>query len=182
MASHPQDHVHSASLRNPEAFWAHQAKQLHWHKQPSRTLNRFSKELANGLQHPSYTWFPHGQISTTFNCLDRHVIAGNGNSTAIIWRSPVAGDKEEISYNQLLHEVETLAGVLREEGVKKGDVVLVYSVCDLQASDNAMLSQCSAHDTRCALCHACDNSSWSHPYSGLWRICSGIAGSEDRSI
>lgn len=129
MAPHPQDRVHSASLKDPEGFWSHQAKQLHWHAQPSRTLKRFNKKLANGVQHSSYAWFPEGQISTTFNCVDRHVFAGNGASTAIIWDSPVTGNKERISYGQLLHEVETLAGVLREEGVKKGDVVLIYSVC-----------------------------------------------------
>ena len=47
---------------------------------------------------------------------------------AIIWDSPVTGSKEKYTYSQLLQEVETLAGVLREEGVRKGDVVLVYSI------------------------------------------------------
>ncbi|KAL8711260.1 MAG: hypothetical protein Q9225_007152 [Loekoesia sp. 1 TL-2023] len=126
MALRWQDHVYSESMRNPESFWAHQAAQLHWHKHPSRSLKRFDRRLANGVQHPSYTWFPDGEISTTFNCVDRHVRAGNGNSTAIIWDSPVTNSKEKISYNELLHEVETLAGVLREEGIRKSDVVLVY--------------------------------------------------------
>lgn len=129
MAPHWQDHVYSESVKNPESFWAHQAAQLHWHKYPSRSLKRFDRRLANGVQHPSYTWFPDGEISTAFNCVDRHVWAGNGNSTAIIWDSPVTGSKETTSYNELLYEVETLAGVLREEGVRKSDVVLVYSVC-----------------------------------------------------
>lgn len=128
MALHPQDDVQSHSLDDPDSFWAHQATQLYWHKKPSGTLKRFTKSLASGVQHPSYTWFPGGQISTTFNCVDRHVLAGNGHSTAIIWDSPVTGRKQKVSYAQLLQEVETLAAVLREEGVKKGDVVLVYSV------------------------------------------------------
>lgn len=51
---------------------------------------------------------------------------GNGDAVAIIWDSPVTGSREEYTYSQLLQEVETLAGVLREEGVKRGDVVLVY--------------------------------------------------------
>ena len=131
MAPHPQDDVQSHSLDDPDAFWAHQATQLHWHQKPSRTLERFTKSLANGVKHPTYTWFPGGQISTTFNCVDRHVLAGHGSSTAIIWDSPVTGSKQEVSYGVLLHEVETLAAVLREEGVKKGDVVLVYSVLPL---------------------------------------------------
>ena len=56
------------------------------------------------------------------------MINGNGESTAIIWDSPVTGCKEKYTYSQLLQEVETLAGVLRVEGVRKGDVVLVYSI------------------------------------------------------
>ncbi|CAD6574080.1 MAG: hypothetical protein ASARMPRED_006456 [Alectoria sarmentosa] len=56
----------------------------------------------------------------------QHVKNGNGGSVAIIWDSPVTGSKEKYTYSQLLQEVETLAGVLREEGVRKGDVVLVY--------------------------------------------------------
>ncbi|KAL8691900.1 MAG: hypothetical protein Q9218_002968 [Villophora microphyllina] len=126
MAPHPQDNVQSQSLDDPETFWRHQAAQLHWHKYPSRTLKRFTKRLPNGTQYPSYTWFPDGQISTTFNCVDRHVLAGHGDSTAILWNSPVTGSKEKVTYRQLLYEVKTLAGVLREQGVRKGDVVLVY--------------------------------------------------------
>lgn len=53
--------------------------------------------------------------------------AGNGDQTAIIWDSPVTKTKEKITYKELLEEVETFAGVLREEGVKRGDVVLLYS-------------------------------------------------------
>ena len=128
MALHPQDGVQLHALNNPDSFWAHQATYLHWHKNPSRTLKCFKKTLANGVQHQSYTWFPDGQISTTFNCVDRHVLLGNGDLTAIIWDSPVTWSKETISYSRLLQEVETLAGVLREEGIQKGDVVLLYSV------------------------------------------------------
>lgn len=54
-------------------------------------------------------------------------LTGNGDKLAICWDSPVTGQKEQFTYKQLLHEVETLAGVLREEGVRKGDVVLIYS-------------------------------------------------------
>lgn len=133
MAPHLQEQVQAHSLRDPESFWAHQAQQLHWHKQPSCALRRFSKKLSGKsgkgekIEHPSYAWFPDGQISTSYNCIDRHVKNGNGSSTAIVWDSPVTGNKETYTYDQLLEEVETLAGVLREEGVRRGDVVLVYS-------------------------------------------------------
>ena len=127
MPSHPQDEAQEYSLRDPEAFWSHQADQLHWHKKPSRALKTFTKKLPNGIEHPTHTWFPDGEISTSYNCVDRHVTNGNGEATAIIWDSPVTGKKERYTYKQLLLEVETLAAVLRDEGVRKGDVVLVYS-------------------------------------------------------
>ena len=126
--AHSQDEVQARSIHDPESFWAHQAEQLYWNKKPSRALARTTKNLSNGISHPSFTWFPDGEISTCYNCVDRHVINGNGDSTAIIWDSPVTECKEKYTYTQLLQEVETLAGILREEGVRKGDVVLVYSM------------------------------------------------------
>ena len=127
MVPHPQDEVQSYSLNDPESFWSHQAEQVFWHKKPSRALALSTRTLPSGNSQPSFSWFPDGEISTSYNCIDRHVKIGNGNSTAVIWDSPVTGSKEKFTYNKLLSEVETLAGVLREEGVKKGDVVLVYS-------------------------------------------------------
>ncbi|KAL8830154.1 MAG: hypothetical protein Q9191_001596 [Dirinaria sp. TL-2023a] len=126
MVPHVQDEVQSLSLSDPEKFWSHQASQVHWHKPPSRALKRTTRRLANGIQHQSFTWFPDGEISTSYNCVDRHVNNGNGDATAIIWDSAVTGTKQRYTYKQLLEEVEVLAGVLREEGVRKGDVVLVY--------------------------------------------------------
>ncbi|MCJ1397867.1 hypothetical protein MMC11_001063 [Xylographa trunciseda] len=126
MPDHMQDHVHSASLEDIESFWAHQAEQLFWHKKPSKTLEKTTKSLSGNITHPHWTWFPGGEISTSYNCIDRHVNNGRGDTTAIIWDSPVTGSKERYTYSQLLSEVEILAGVLREEGVKKGDVVLIY--------------------------------------------------------
>lgn len=123
---HRQDEVHADSIRDPETFWMNQAKHLHWDKQPTRALTTTTKTLASGATHPHWTWFPDGEISTCYNCVDRHVHAGNGDRTAIIWDSPVTGGKETFTYQQLLAEVEILAGVLKEEGVQRGHVVLIY--------------------------------------------------------
>lgn len=123
---HPQEEVQSYSLGDPEAFWSKQAEHVYWHKKPSRAFSKTTKKLPSGVSHDHWTWFPDGEISTAYNCVDRHVHAGHGDNTAIIWDSPVTGSKEKITYSQLLDEVEVLAGVLREEGVRKGDVVLVY--------------------------------------------------------
>ncbi|KAK8032984.1 AMP-binding enzyme [Apiospora marii] len=125
--SHPQDEVQRHSLQDPESFWAHQADQLHWHRKPSAVLTRTTKMLKGNTQHPHWEWFKDGQISTCYNCVDRHVLAGRGDHPAIFYDSPVTGARQTLSYAQLLDEVEVLAGVLRDEcGVRRGDVVLVY--------------------------------------------------------
>ena len=121
-----QDEVQSKSLGSSEKFWAHHAEHLHWHKKPSTTITKTTKTLKDGTKHQHWSWFPDGEISTTYNCIDRHVEAGNGDKIAMIWDSPVSGSKEKYTYSQMKEEVETLAGVLREEGVKKGDAVLIY--------------------------------------------------------
>lgn len=121
-----QDAVQEKSLSHPETFWSHHADQLHWHKKYSTVLRKGRKSLSNNVSHEHWSWFPDGEISTTYNCIDRHVEAGNGESAAIIWDSPVSQSKQKVTYSQLLEEVETLAGIMREEGVKKGDVVLIY--------------------------------------------------------
>ena len=124
---HLQDEVLAESLSDPEAFWKRQADHLTWHKEPSCALRKQTKHLKSGTRHQHWTWFPDGEISTTENCLDRHVKNGHGNNVAIIYDSPVTGRKEQYTYAALLDEVEILAGALREQGVRKGDVVLVYS-------------------------------------------------------
>ncbi|KAI1389767.1 AMP-binding enzyme [Hypoxylon trugodes] len=124
--SHPQDEIHRRSLEDPDAFWARHSDNLHWHKKPESILTKTTKKLKNGIEHPHWEWFIGGEISTCFNCVDRHVLAGNGDRPAIFYDSPVTKTKRTITYAQLLEEVEITAGALREEGVKKGDVVLVY--------------------------------------------------------
>lgn len=127
MAPHPQTTALQHSLRDPQGFWSGHAERLHWHRKPSHALARRTKTLPSGVQHEHWSWFPDGEISTTYNCVDRHVHNGLGDQAAIIWESPVTHITEKYTYRQLLDEVEVLAGVLREEGVRKGDVVIIYS-------------------------------------------------------
>jgi propionyl-CoA synthetase len=123
---HIQDQVYEAS-KDAEKFWSFQAENVHWHKRPSKAFQKTTKHLEKShVSHDHWSWFSDGEISTTYNCVDRHVISGNGDRVAICWDSPVTQQKEQYTYKQLLHEVETLAGVLREEGVRKGNVVLIY--------------------------------------------------------
>ncbi|KAL7823194.1 propionyl-CoA synthase [Trichoderma gracile] len=123
---HVQDDILRHSLENPEEFWANQAEHLFWHKKPSTVLKLTSKKLKSGVEHDSWEWFPDGEISTCYNCVDRHVEAGHGDEVAVYFDSPVTQTKQTLTYRQLLDEVEVLAGALREDGVRKGDVVMLY--------------------------------------------------------
>lgn len=182
MPSHLQDEVQQHSLSDPETFWKHQAEQLQWHTQPSKAFNKTTKKLKNGTSHDHWEWFPGGEISTCYNAVDRHVEAGNGDNVAILWDSPVTKTKERYTYKQLQTEVEVFAGVLRDEGVKKGDVVLIYSPFPSHPSHFHLLTVFSAHDTSGANCYSGHLSTRSHTRCRLWWFCCGIFNPAHRSI
>jgi len=200
MSSHPQDEVQHHSLTDPESFWAEQASHLEWHKNPTSTLTRVKKSLKSGVDHDHWEWFQGGEISTCYNCVDRHVLAGNGDNTAIIWDSPVTKTKRKYTYKQLLSEVETFAGVLREQGVNKGDVVLIYSeylvrafcciraqfcgslACEKNRNLELIYNSCSAYDTCCSHWSSSHFSTGCYPRSGLRWFCPRITGSTHRSF
>lgn len=135
--SHLQGEVWRNSLEQPQEFWARHAERLSWHKKPDATLRTGQKRLPSEVVHPTWEWFAGGEISTCYNCVDRHVAAGNGDRVSIYYDSPVTATKDQFTYKRLLHEVETMAGVLRQEGVKKGDVVMLYSRCCLDCTSTA---------------------------------------------
>ncbi|HQU02855.1 MAG TPA: AMP-binding protein, partial [Acetobacteraceae bacterium] len=91
---------------------------IDWDKTPERI---FDKETG-----PYGTWFPDARLNTCYNCLDRHVAAGRGENTALIWDSPMEGRIEHITYAQMLGRVKKIAGALAALGVTKGDRVVVY--------------------------------------------------------
>jgi propionyl-CoA synthetase len=102
----------------PEAYWADCARLIDWDDAPETIF-----DAASG---PYGAWFPGASMNTSYNCLDRHVRAGNGNRVALIWDSPMAGRLEHITYAQALGRVEKIAGALAALGVAKGDRVVVY--------------------------------------------------------
>jgi propionyl-CoA synthetase len=102
----------------PEAYWAACAKLIDWDVPPTKIF-----EPTTG---PYGAWFPGAMLNTSYNCLDRHVQAGNGERVALIWDSPMEGRLEHITYNQALARVEKIAGALAALGVTKGDRVVGY--------------------------------------------------------
>jgi propionyl-CoA synthetase len=104
--------------RAPEAYWAGCAKLVDWDVPPSTI---FDPDIG-----PYGVWFPGATLNTSSNCLDRHVHAGNGDRTALIWDSPMTGQLRHISYREALGRVEKFAGALAALGVTKGDRVIIY--------------------------------------------------------
>ncbi|MBW2963542.1 acetate--CoA ligase [Candidatus Woesearchaeota archaeon] len=109
--------VSSSSIykKDPQKFWAEQAKELHWF-QPWQKI--YQEKI------PYFQWFLQGKINASYNCLDRH-LEKNKDKTAIIWE-PEIGDTQTLTYQQLSQEVSLFANVLKKIGVKKGDFVTIY--------------------------------------------------------
>ncbi|WNJ91862.1 propionyl-CoA synthetase [Bosea sp. 685] len=103
---------------DPEGFWAQAAQAVEWIKPP--------KAIFDAMQGAYGRWFPDASCNTCFNALDRHVRDGRGEQAALIYDSPVTGTKATYTYAQMLDEVATLAAVLQDLGVGKGDRVILY--------------------------------------------------------
>ena len=112
------DHAYRQSLDDPETFWGAAAQHIDWHRPADRVLDN---------DRPPFTrWFPGAELNTCHNCVDRHVQAGHGERTAVIYDSPVTGTVRKLTYSQLLDQVSRLAGALVDLGVGKGDRVVIY--------------------------------------------------------
>ena len=112
------DEMHRRSLEDPEGFWAGAAEAVHWHERWDRVLDASDP--------PYYRWFSGGKLNTCYNALDRHVKAGRGDQTALIYDSPVTDTVRHYSYSQLRDETAKLAGAMAARGVSKGDRVIIY--------------------------------------------------------
>src|SRR5262249_10564624 len=75
---------------------------------------------------PFYRWFSGGVLNTCYNALDRHVDSGRGEQLALIYDSPVTGTIERYTYRQLRDAVARFAGMLEQQGIRKGDRVIIY--------------------------------------------------------
>ncbi|WP_312677240.1 acetate--CoA ligase [Microbacterium sp.] len=100
-----------------EAFWAEQARSLHWHTPFTEVLDWSNPPFAQ--------WFADGELNVAYNCLDRHVEAGNGDRVALLWEGE-PGDERRITYAELTEEVKRAANVLEGLGVGHGDRVAIY--------------------------------------------------------
>ncbi|QPC99150.1 AMP-binding protein [Qipengyuania soli] len=100
---------------DPAAFWLDAAAALEWSRIP---------RVAHDPQ--SDTWFPDGEINTCHNAVDRHVMAGHGNDTALIYESPITGQARTFTFAELQERVARTAGMIAAQGVSRGDRVIIY--------------------------------------------------------
>ena len=120
----PEDFARSANAtaalydagREPEAFWAEQARALDWIAPWTRVLE---------WTPPHAKWFTGGQLNASANCLDRHLAGPRRNKAALVWEGE-PGDRRTLTYWELAHEVGRCANALRALGVSRGDRVAIY--------------------------------------------------------
>ncbi|MXV82505.1 acetate--CoA ligase [Candidatus Poribacteria bacterium] len=110
---------YAESIQYPEAFWATVAERLTWYQKWNtvRDYDFINAEIK---------WFEGGTLNACYNCLDRHIEAGHGDATAIIWEGNAPSEDKTFSYSELLAEVKKFANVLKAQGIEKGDRVCIY--------------------------------------------------------
>lgn len=106
------------SISEKEDFWRAEAQKINWFTFPETMLSTDGDDL--------YRWYAGGKMNTSYLALDVHVEQGRGEQLALIYDSPVTGVKKQYTYNELLHEVSLFAGVLKAQGVEKGDRIVIY--------------------------------------------------------
>jgi acetyl-CoA synthetase len=109
--------VYEEAEKDWKGWWTKQAKNLHWFKEPT--------EILDDSNPPFYKWFSDGTINASYNCLDRHVEAGNGERVAYHWHGE-SGEQRAVTYADLHAETQRLANALKDLGIEKGDVVGIY--------------------------------------------------------
>jgi acetyl-CoA synthetase len=110
--------IYDEAAGDPVAWWAGQARELlDWFEEPSTALD--------DSEAPFYKWFADGRINASYNCLDRHVEAGNGDRVAFHWRGE-DGEERDVTYAELLGDVQRFANALKDHGIESGDVVGIF--------------------------------------------------------
>src|SRR6516165_3323658 len=112
--------MYARSLKDPNSFWAEEAKRLHWYKAPTKIKNS-----SFGPGNVSIKWFEDGVLNAAYNCIDRH-LAKRAKQTAIIWEGDDPSQSKHITYRELHDEVCRFANILRNRNVEKGDRVTIY--------------------------------------------------------
>ncbi len=116
--TNPYEAAYRRSIEDPDGFWAEAAEAITWTKRWDKVLDDSNK--------PFYRWFTGGELNTCYNALDVHIENGRGDQAALIYDSPVTDTIKTYTYRELRDQVAKFAGVLKAQGVEKGDRVLIY--------------------------------------------------------
>ena len=109
--------LYDAAKNDPEGFWGERAAALPWTTPYTKVLD---------WHPPAAKWFVGGRLNASAACLDRHIAAGKGEKTALVWVGEPTGERREYTYRQLHAEVCRVAAGLRKLGIKPGEVVSIY--------------------------------------------------------
>ncbi len=120
--------AYDESVKNPNKFWAKEAKRVDWIKAPKKIKN-----VSYTYPDVSIKWFEDGVLNVSANCIDRH-LKKRATQTAIIWEGDNPYDDKKITYRELYEHVCRMANVLKKHGVKKGDRVTIYMPMILEAT------------------------------------------------
>jgi propionyl-CoA synthetase len=118
MTKQTYEAVYARWQADPELFWAQAAQDVHWIKSWDKVLD--------DSRAPLYQWFAGAEVNSCYNALDVHVENGRAQQLALIYDSPVSDTYQNFTYQELRDKVATLAGVLANMGVAKGDRVIIY--------------------------------------------------------
>lgn len=112
------EHLFKRSIEDKENFWKEQAREIQWFRFPEQILS----EDKNGYPQ----WFSDGELNMCYLCIDKHNEDGFGEQTAIVYDSPVTGQKKTYTFSQAKEEIAKLAGGLASLGLQKGDTAVIY--------------------------------------------------------
>ena len=111
--------LYDYSIKEPEAFWSEQAERISW-------FRKWNNVWEWDFNKASVKWFEGAKLNACYNCVDRHVVDGYGEKTALIWEGNNPAESKNYTYNELLGKVQLAANALKNLGVKKGDRVCIY--------------------------------------------------------
>ncbi len=113
------EELYRQSIESPDEYWAKAAADVEW-------VKKWDKVLDDSRAPNFYSWFSGAELNTCYNAIDYHVENGRADQVAIIYDSPQTNTVRKITYNELLDQVSRFAGVLKAQGLEKGDTAIIY--------------------------------------------------------
>jgi propionyl-CoA synthetase len=112
------EEIYNWSILDREAFWKEEAKEIAWFQEGEKILD--------SSYPPFHRWFKDYTTNICYNCIDRHIEAGRGDSLALIAESAYSEKVYKYTYNELLSNVNKMATIIKNQGILKGDTVIIY--------------------------------------------------------